>query len=188
MPDQATAGCDGGKICVSGRPPKDSPWRDGQRPDASVRLALYSASSPSLRRAMGLWKSTRAQAARENRRNDLQRVFTDRKSGVGSSRWDFHTRQMPPDDAPSNHRGIRPALQPRSPGRPRSRAARRKSDHKSWQLHCQRQRRPPHQQRRRHRQHSPNNGLQQAAPPIRKLPSMWQRQMRARSCSWSSPA
>jgi len=39
----------------------------------------------------------------------------DRSNGVGSSRWDFHKRQMPPGDAPSNHRGIRPAPQPHSP-------------------------------------------------------------------------
>jgi hypothetical protein len=64
------------------------------------------------------------------------RILTDRRNGVGSTRWDFHKRQMPPGDAPSSPQGMRPAPQPHSPGRPRSRAARRKP--KNWLWHCPR--------------------------------------------------
>jgi len=136
----------------------------------------------------GLGISSRAPTAREDRRSDSKRILTGRRNGVGSSRWDFHKRQTPPGDAPSNHRGTRPVPQPRSPGRPCSRAARRKSGRKNWLLHCRRWRRSPRQRRRRHRQRSPNSALPQAALPIRKLPALWQQQVRAQSCSWSSPA
>src|SRR5205807_9124448 len=55
----------------------------------------------------GPWDLQSSATALEDRRSDSERIFTDRRNGVGSSRWDFHKRQMPPGDAPSNHQGMR---------------------------------------------------------------------------------
>ena|ERR1700758_4797622 len=48
MLDQASAAC-----CIAAATPKCSPWRESQIREVSARLALYPASSPSLRAPQG---------------------------------------------------------------------------------------------------------------------------------------